>query len=347
MSLKNAFLAALIIWVGLQNSGCGKGTNIPDVSGVEVDVPLRRFDRDLFALDTNHIAEGLQALRARYPEFAPLFFGEILGADDPRIAPQGPEAYIRGFITHPPLRRLYDTCQIVFSDMEDIHREFEQAFRFFKYYFPDQPVGDVTTFLSEYTLMSFVYGDNRLAVGLDFFLGEDYPYAAYNPGNPNFSSYLTRTFNKDHLVLKAFIPLVQDLLGPTPGQRLLDHMIHKGKELYILDRLLPYAPDTVIMEYSREQWDWVQANELDIWAYLLSEDLLYSVKWNEFRKLVEYSPHSPGMPPEAPGRTAAFIGWRIVDSYMQRHPQTTLPELIALRDAQSLLDQARYKPRRR
>ncbi|MFQ5447121.1 MAG: hypothetical protein ACE5FF_09305 [Saprospiraceae bacterium] len=100
------------------------------------------------------------------------------------------------------------------------------------------------------------------------------------------------------------------------------------------------------MEYSQPQVDWCNQNEENIWAYLISEDLLYSTAWNDFRKLVEYSPNSPGMPKEAPGRTANWLGWQIVKAYMKRHPGTSLEDLIALKDAQAIMDGSKYKPRR-
>ena len=53
------------------------------------------------------------------------------------------------------------------------------------------------------------------------------------------------------------------------------------------------------------------------------------------------------MPSEAPGRTANFVGWRIVREYMQRHPQASMEDLLAVEDAQELLDRSRYKPARR
>lgn len=333
---------ALVVWF----AGCADETPVPDVSHVEVPVQIRRFERELFAIDTSDVAAGMEVLQQRYPEFAPLFFREVLGAYDPMLAPDGPESYVRGFLIHPAVRRLYDTTQVVFADFAPLVREFEQTFKFFKYYFPQRRVPDVTTFISEYTLAAFIYGDNSLAVGLDFFLGADYPYQHYNPGNPNFSRYLVRSFNKDHLVMKTLQPLLEDMLGPVPGNRLIDYMIHNGKKLYLMDQLLPFKPDTVIFEYPPQQLQWCFDNERDMWAFFTSEDLLYSTDYMKWRKMVEYSPHSPGMPPEAPGRTANFIGWRIVQAYMQRHPETTLEQLIELRDAQAILDGSRYKPPR-
>jgi len=346
MSVKNVVFLLLIIGIIIEGCHRGKGKDIPDVSNIEIDLKLRRFERDLFSLDTSKMEQGMAVLESKFPEFSKLYFGVILGSPDPRIAPDGREEYVKGFISHPQVRKLYDTCTTAFQNTDALEAEFNQAFRLFKYYFPEQPTPTVTTFISEYSLATFVYGKNDLAVGLDFFLGENYPYQAYNPQNANFSKYLTRTFNKDHLVLKTLKPLVQDLLGNLPGNRLLDHMIHNGKELFILDRLLPNTPDSVKLEFTPKQVQWCKDNELEMWAHFLREDLLYSTDWGKYRKLVEYSPNSPGMPAEAPGRTANWVGWQIVKSFMSRHPETSLPELIALKDAQELLNKSKYKPAR-
>lgn len=323
-------------------SGCRPDgrRDIPDVSGIGADISIRRFEQDLFRLDTSRMAEGLARLEEAYPEFMPLFFGQILG-----VAPTD-TAFARGFVAHPAVRRLYDTCQVVYGDMAGIKTELEQAARFFRHYFPEEVLPTVTTFISEYSIAAFVYGENDLAIGLDLFLGETYPYRQIDPNNPAFSSYLTRTFNRSHLVSKAIQALVDGLAGPPPGNRLLDLMVHNGKKLYALDVLLPYTPDSIKLEITPQQVQWLNDNELEMWAYFLKEELLYSSDWQNIRKLVEYSPHSPGMPPEAPGRTANWVGWQIVKAYMEKHPETKLPQLFALQDAQALMDASRYRPRR-
>jgi len=328
-------------------AGCGKGKDIPDVSNITIPVEMKRFERDLFSLDTNNMAAGLANLETDYGEFGDLFFRKILGSKDSTVAPEGHEAFVRGFITYPAVRHLYDTCQVVFPNLDGLKKDFGQAFQFYKYYFPLQPLsGEVVTYISEYSIGGFLYDGNSIGVGLDFNLGEKYPYQQYNPTNPNFSQYLTSSFNKDHIVQKSMKLLVQDLNGPPSGNRLLDFMIHNGKELYILDHLLPYAPDSVKLEYSQPQVDWCNENEANIWAYLVSENLLYSTAWKDFRKLVEYSPNSPGMPDEAPGRTANWLGWQIVKAYMEKHPGISFEELIALKDSQAIMDGSKYKPRR-
>ncbi|MBI5916638.1 MAG: hypothetical protein HY842_14770 [Bacteroidetes bacterium] len=347
MNVRNGLYLHFAIFLCVSACECGKGKDIPDVSGIPVQVEIKRFEQDLFALDSNNIEAGLAQLEAKYPEFAPIFFGQILGSTDSTIAPEGHHEYVRGFVTHPAVRKLYDTCQVVFPDVAALQRDFEQAFRFFKYYFPTQPLsGEVVTYVSEYTVGGFLFGENSIGAGLDFYLGEGYPYLQYNPSNANFSQYLVRTFNKDHLVAKSMRMLVQDILGQPKGSRMIDHMIHNGKELYLLDRLLPYASDSVRLEFTQKQVDWCNDNEANIWAYFLSEKLLYSTDWNVFRKFVEHSPNSPGMPEEAPGRTANWLGWQIVKAFMEKNPGTSTEQLVALTDAQFILDKSKYKPRK-
>lgn len=324
---------------------CDKGKNIPDVSKVEVEWEFRRFEQELFALDTNEMSAGLAALERKYPEFSQIYFNQILKASDPRYAPQGKENFLKGFVSHPALRRLYDTVQIVYKDPNIVKSHFEDAFKFYKYYFPADKTPSVTTFLSEYSVAAFIYGENDLAVGLDFFLGSDYPYQKYNPRNEAFSDYLTQSFNKDYLTAKAVRVLAEDKAGAQKGNRLLDFMLHNGKQWYFTEQILPYANDTIITEMSEEKTQWLKDNEREIYAYLLDRELLYSTDYREFNKLINPSPvGNSDMPREAPGQAANYLGWRIVKSFMARNPELTLADLMAIQDAQEILDKARYKP---
>ncbi|HEX8676078.1 MAG TPA: hypothetical protein VF700_02600, partial [Segetibacter sp.] len=58
-------------------SSC-KDKNIPDVSGIKVDLQLQRFDKDFFSVDTNHIDKSLQQLHQKYPSFLQDFVFNIL-----------------------------------------------------------------------------------------------------------------------------------------------------------------------------------------------------------------------------------------------------------------------------
>ncbi|MEZ5040495.1 MAG: hypothetical protein R2828_11395 [Saprospiraceae bacterium] len=319
---------------------------VPDVSGINVDLKIDRFEQALFSIDTSRLEEGLAELEKRFPEFSEVYFKYVLGSKDEEVAPEGHLAYMRGFLSHPGLIHLYDTCLQVYPNLNEIEAELEQAMRFYKYYFPNEEVPHFTTFISEYSIAAFIYPENALGIGLDFFLGADYPYWKYNPQNPNFSDYMVRTNNRDHLVSKAIQPLIEDHLGEAPGERLLDLMIHNGKKLYIRDLLIPYAPDTVLLEMTPLQVQWLKDNEFNIWTHFIGEKLLYSSEFRKIRKLVDYSPTGPSdMPPEAPGRMGNWIGWQIVKRFMVQHPTMSVQELIDLRNSQLILEESKFKPR--
>ena len=44
-----------------------------------------------------------------------------------------------------------------------------------------------------------------------------------------------------------------------------------------------------------------------------------------------------------PGRLGVWLGWRIVESYMEHNEEVTLQELIAEGDAQKILENSYYK----
>jgi len=348
MTRQKCSLFFTLLFFSLFFINCDKGKNIPDVSDISIDLDFRHFEKDLFSLDTNNIAKSYADLMNKYPVFGDIYFNQILKINDPRYAPQGYEAYLKGFIGHPAVEKLYDTVQVLYSDPNRVKSHFSEAFKFYKHYYPQEKTPTVTTFLSEYSVAAFIYGENDLAVGLDFFLGDKYPYQNYNPGNDAFSSYLTRTFNEEHLVSKAIRTIAEDKAGRIKGDKLLDFMIHNGKQLYFSEQILPHTPDSILMELSSEKMAWAQDNEREIYAYLLDRELLFSTDYREFNKLINPSPvGNSDMPQDAPGQTANYIGWQIVRTYMARNPETTLASLMQIADAQEILDGSRYKPVRK
>ena len=339
-SIFKTFIGCIIVCsILLISCQSEKIESAPDVSNIEVDLEIRRFEQDLFQMDTNNLEAAVRTLKEQYPLFSELYFQQIVPAVR---APQGFLPFLKGFITFPEVRNLFDTTQVVYGDLSAYAKELEQAFKYYNYYFPEKTTPQVTTYISEYAIGAFIYGEDQLAVGLDFFLGSDYPYAQYNPGNANFSNYLVRSFNKDHLTMKTLKPLVEDLVGPQRDGRLIDMMIQEGKELYLMEQLLPTTADSIILEMPVKDVQWLQDNELEIWAYLLKEQLFYESEWKKIRKFVEYSPNIPQMHPEAPGRTANWVGWQIVKAYMKNYPEATIASLLQQTDAQKILDQSKY-----
>ena len=310
--------------------------NIPKVSTEGISLDIRHFGQSLLALDTSKIGTEIVQLETDYP----LFFKKIFL---PRILPvlQDPKIFAQ-FIKAPSVRNLLDTCRMISNEFSEEEQAFKEAFAFYKHYMPERKIPKIVTFSSEYTLGNFTYEDSIVGIGLDFFLGHG--HAGYNLDF--FPNYIQRTMSREYIVSKTVKTIVNDLVGPPGGSKLIDFMIANGKVIYILDHILPREQDSIKLEYSQLQVEWCKENEKLIWAFLLEEELLYSTQQKEFKKYIDHSPNSPGMPDVSPGRTANFIGWKVIEAYMKRYPETSFEDLLKLKDAQEILTKSKYKPRR-
>ncbi len=331
-----AFLAVL--------DGCGSDDdrNIPDVSGINLEVKVRRFDQDLFALDTANLETGMERLAQKYPVMLPLFAVNII--HDQTNPDETPAEAVGGFLRSAQVRAVYDTVQQVYGDLRWLERDLTQMFKYYQYYFPKKPVPEVVVMVSEFATDAFTAGDSLCGIGLDMFLGENYP--AYFASPSTEPAYIRRQFQKDYMTVRLAKALAQNIADVPPGERLLDQMLHNGKMLYIVDCLLPKVPDSLKMGYTREQMEGSIANEQAVWARLLEQNLLYSTDAKKLRKLVSPSPNAPVVFQEAPGEIGNWMGWQIVKTYMKRHPQTAMDDLLNFRDAQKFLEESKYKPQR-
>jgi len=323
-------------------NACGDDnrTPRPNVADIKVDLQLLRFEQDIFALDTSQLQMGMQNLLRIYPVMLPLFCNEII--HDQSNHSETPREALAGFLAIPQVRYLNDTVQQVYGDLSWLEKDLTQMFRYYKYYFPKKPVPQVITMISEYATDAFTAGDSLCGIGLDMFLGENYP--GYDP--EVFPYFMRRQFQKDYITVRLSKAIAQNCTDGPPGQRLLDLMLHYGKQLYIGDCLLPEVADSLKMGYTRKQMEGCYANEAAVWARMLSEKLLYSTDFDKIRKLVTPSPNAPAIFQEAPGEIGSWMGLQIVRSYMKRYPNTTMEQLLQMTDAQKFLELAKYKPKR-
>lgn len=327
----------------------GTKVRIPDTSSIDVsDVNFVRYDRVVEEMQAEKVKSSYLETVREYPIFTDLYFKRILNI--PFENQDSFYFHVASFLQAEKIQKLQDTINVIYGNTEDVEDGFRKAFGFLKYYFPYYTLPDVYFFQSEFGYQTIIFQDQNkdgVAVGLDMFLGNDFNYKRIDPRNPSFSEYLSRTYNKEHIVRKTLDMMINDLIGDPNGKRFIDRIIHEGKKLYILDHLLPEVSDTIVFEYSEDQLNWLKNNELEVWSYFLEKELIYETNHLKIEKYVSPSPNSPGMPDEAPGRTGAYIGYRIVDAYMQKYGDGNMKTLIEAIDAQKIMELSKYKPKRR
>lgn len=307
----------------------------PEVAPVSIDI-IRMEQLICNPTDSRTPAQLMEL----YPVFSDVFFHQIIYPQN--TASIELDDLVSNFCSAPAIQHLIDTTKAIFPNLDHLEKELGQAFGYFQHYFPNHQVPQVYTYVSEFGIGTFTIDTEVVGIGLDFFLGSGYPY--YDPAV--FPNYMVQVMTPEYISVNAIQALAQSLIEPTTAGNMLDQMIFNGKTHYIASRLLPGIPMHRLFLYTPEQMDWVENNELQIWSYFLDLNYFYENDPRKFRKFVDPSPTSPGMPEEAPGRVANWIGYRIVEAYMNRHPEITLPQLAEETDYQSIVDQSQYKPRR-
>jgi len=346
MYSKKIIIVALLLPLMILSCDVKNHTKAPDVSHVEADFNWIRFDNLLDEITAENCKEKITELEANYPAFTNLYFKSIVPIYDTNRDTFAER--LKGFISNKSISSLIDTSQLLFKNLDKQKEELSQAGKYYKYYFPSEPLPNIYTLISEYAFQSFIFEDGEVdgvGLGLDMFLGKDFDYKKLDPKNPAFADYATRFYNKDFMIKKVFDVVLSDKVDTERTNNLLDAMILEGKKLYILDRILPNVHDTIVMEYSKQELDWAESNELEIWSFFSENELLYKNENMTIAKYINPSPRSAGMPPSAPGKTGAFIGWKIVENFMRQNPNLSLQELIDLDDVQKIV--GHYKPARK
>lgn len=343
---------SLIVFASILLQSCSQeehAISYPDVSDLLTDtVVFYRYDRIVANMNPERVQKDYMQTVTSIPNFTDLYFKRLLA-----IPSENMDSFynrIGQFLMAEEIKSLQDTIDQIYPDLKSVEEDFREAFKYLKYYFPGYSIPHVYFMQTEFAYQTILFSDlykDGIGIGLDLFLGDAFDYKLLDAQNPSFSDYLTRTYNKEHIVRKSLAMILDDLMGNGHGRRFIDLAIHEGKKMYCLRRMLPMCHDTVILEFSKDQLEWLQSNELEIWSYFLEQDMIYETNHLKIDKYVNPSPNSPGMPPLAPGRTGSYIGLQIVEKFMSENPEMDIPALLEEIDSQKIMEKAKYKPRRR
>ncbi len=343
--MKRYYIHIIIILFILSFSACDKDKNQTDTSGGSII----RYDKLLFNLDTMDIKSSFDSLYRKYPAFTDIYFDKVVPLAGYRSDSVLFYKELKRFITDTAIIKIEDLVQKYFEDMEDIESEFDAAFENLKKAFPEVKTPALYSYISAFAIQRFIFEDgdrDGLAFGLDLFLGDSFPYNELEHGQNTFSNYLVRTYNKQHLVKKVLELWVDDKLGDPPGNRAIDAMIKNGKKLYVLKQLLPEISDTVLLEYTPSQLEWLGKNEREMWTFYIEHNLFYTTDNYKIKRLTFPAPNSQalGMPKKSPGETGNYLGYKIVSEFMKRQVEMSIQDLINYKDSQKLMEKSRFKP---
>lgn len=313
-----------------------------DVSTISVNLNPQRFDLKLQKLSRQTFDEaGWSQLSAEFPHFAKLYLEGVM-----QFGRSGESEAIytfNRFLNDEDIQELLEDVAKTYPE-NSLKKEFdrlEKGFQYYKYYFPNRPIPELRTFVSAFTF-STVASDRILGVGLDMYMGGDYEIYP-KIGIPQ---YKFKNFSRPYLVsdaLKAW--LISEFESPG-AKNLLEQMVEQGKVLYLLEAFLQDTEDHLFMNYSKEDMAWCKTHEAQIWFHFIEMELLHTTDNIKIRKYMGDAPFIAGFPEGSPGRVGQWVGWQIVSDYMRKNKNVTLTQLMQTKNADLILQQSNYKPKR-
>ncbi|MCQ2285376.1 MAG: DUF2268 domain-containing putative Zn-dependent protease [Bacteroidales bacterium] len=300
----------------------------------EIDVHINCYTSDLFALDTSHLAEGVKQLSQTYPSF---LIQEGFWEDAMMIQA------LKSYLSDPLIKGVYNDALAVFPSMTEQEAELKDALTYYKHYFPDAEIPQFYALVPglDFEMPSVFAHENGVFIYLDQYLGVDNKYYK-QMGMP---IYIKERCDKKYLAIDCFKKaLVYKHLPENTLVTLLDYMIYEGKKLYFTELMFPNRTENDLIGYSQEKYEWATHYQPEIWNYIVEKQLLFSKDANTKRKFIEEAPFTKPFSNTSPGRLGIFIGWKIVQGFMENNPAITLEDLMQNTDSQSILTKSNYKP---
>ncbi|HKG67563.1 MAG TPA: hypothetical protein VKA92_01750 [Segetibacter sp.] len=323
-------------------SSC-KDKNIPDVSGIKVDLQLQRFDKDFFSVDTNHIDKSLQQLHQKYPSFLQDFVFNILALpaqpDSSLVVEQEVKAFIRSYVS------LKTSSDKLFTDLNPIENDITKGLQFVKYYFPSYKLPTkLITFIGPINSYGNILTTDALAVGLQLYMGKNFSLYQSEAGQEMYPAYISRRFDKEYIPVNCIKTIIDDIFPDNnAGRPLVEQMVQAGKRLYVLDQLMPAASDTIKTGYTQKQLEGCYANEETIWSFFVQNDLLFTADPSLTKDYMNDAPQTQAFGKDSPGFIGQFTGWQIVKKWMAKNDKVSLNQLLQT-NPRTIFDQAKYKP---
>ena len=295
-------------------------------------VQLHRLEKVMF--DTP--AEQLQAaLRDHQQEFStPLL---TLFPDNPAFMQQ-----VGDFVSDPVIHRLYTLVDSTFGDMQKEEEALGGALEKMKELYPAMRYDKIYTFVSG--MMDYesrvACNSHECLISIDQYV---LPYTA-EYGFFNTPMYLVRQSDRKYLPVDCLTAMAREHIAmPDETPTLLHYMVNEGKALYLAGECLPKTHDSILLRYSREQYDWMEHNEEHVWTFFLQNKLLFETDYMRFHNFIDEAPQTNAFRDSAP-RTTEYIGLRIVRKYMEK-TGATVEELFNETDAQKILNESNYRPK--
>lgn len=306
-----------------------------DISGMDIDFHIQRFDSSFWFLDTVDLQKSMTLLSVQYPEMGKIYTEYVMRMGS--IGSDTAATEYRNFRKYPAVVKVYESTLEEYSDLSDIEKELEPALLRLQVFMPQIAIPRFYTHISFFN-QNIIVGEGFISLSLDNYMGPDYCY--YD--SVAIHQYLRPNMRREKITSDYLTAILASELPLDPSSNLLTDMIFHGKILYTVSCLLPEAPENIILGYTVEQMAWAEKNEKEMWKQIVGNHTIYTTNVIDKAKFTRDAPFTQPFGQDSPGRLGAYLGYKIVCSYMRHNQKVTIAQLLQNQDAQDILNHSNY-----
>lgn len=331
------FLIQILI-LSLFFTSCNKNNADIDVSDIKVNLKIIRFDKILFDINPDSLKNEVPVLDEKYNEFIDIFGNRIInigGTNNLNFV-----YLLHNFVTDYDILQVKKQVEKKYSNINDIKSGLENAFKHYKYYYPQKHIPDIYTTVTGFN-QSIIITDSLLIIGLDKYMGKNFDYYS----RLQIPYYLRRNMERENIITDCMRAIaVAEFPFYDSLNNVVSNMVYEGKIQYFLDKILPDYPDSLKFRYTENQLVWLENSEKSMWEFMVDKELLFSTKYMDIKRFTQDGPFTPAFSNDSPPRAGNWLGYRIVCNYMKNNPKITLQDLMKENDYQKILNLSKYNP---
>lgn len=302
----------------------------------ETDILIYRFDKEFSKINSDNYDKNLAQIESKSPKFIDYYLSNHISMINRNDSIKRDNILL--FTSHSEVILFQEKIDNHFPNVIEISEKINKSFGIYKYYFPEKEIPEKAIFINSFGSFGIDAYNNNLIIGLDFYLGKE---------NPMFNTvfdYLKTRYDDKFMIADAVEYWISSSFIATDiTKTFLDELIFKGKIMCLTREFLPDEKNNIIFRFSENELQWCKINEQNIWNEILKMDVMYKSDESNYISFFNDSPFTKGMPKESPGRLGYWVGYQIVNQYMNNEG-VSLKELMKNTNSQEILLKSKYKP---
>ncbi len=326
--MKNTVIFILSVFSFLMLSNCKKDPK--DIWKVNVEIPQEKVQITDISREYFDESVPLAQFQSKYPWFQGSVKDEAF--ENRRKNPEEIKAY------------KFAASKV---DLNKLSTDLTELFARIRHYFPNFKDPKVYTFSSSTQMYQepILYDPQQgfLFIDISGFMGEKSEFYK------GIEEYFKKSMNPENVLPKTSEAIAFNIVPYSRSeQKFLDQMVYNGKIMTLQDAFIPNVPDHLKMSATAKQYEWSQANEVNIWDYFVENDYLFSGDPRLVERFISPGPFSKfytEIDRESSPQVGIFTGWQISRKFFEKNPDTKLQDFLQ-RNATEIFNQSEYKPKK-